>query len=204
VLEVGSREAGGVGEVARQRGITHGEKNDTRPAIRATGIASTSDPEDAKMLEPVSHPAPPDDHLDQVRVDGTAPLIAAATPLGVEHHGRGRSWRDHAGEGEQRSPPGENDGQVMPYGTGRPWPGGLVAAVDADEVGRRAQFFAAATTYGDSLWQSAHHAPHTLTTVGLPCIVASDSGRPSRSFPDRATGLRSATAIWRIAPSPLT
>ena len=65
--------------------------------------------------------------------------------------------------------------------------------------------FAAATTYGDSRWQSAHHEPQTVTTVGLPRMDSRDSGRPSRSWPESATASpRSATWICRIAPSPLT
>ena len=55
---------------------------------------------------------------------------------------------------------------------------------------------AAATTSGASFRQSGHHAPHTVTTVGLPRSVASDTGAPSRFFPERATAApRSATSI---------
>ena len=106
VLEVGAREPGGVGEVARAAaGSRTGEKNETSPATRATGIASTSEPDDGLLLEPVTHPAATCSTIStRVSCDGQRPDDAGRHPaLGVEDHGRRDGvGGDRAGERQQR------------------------------------------------------------------------------------------------------
>src|SRR3954447_850272 len=84
--------------------MTHGEKNETRPAMSATGMASTSDPEDACCWNHSATLRHLTDHLDQGPGRGHGAVDRGGrTALGIEHDsGRHGVRRDHAGEGEQR------------------------------------------------------------------------------------------------------
>ena len=179
--EVGAGQPGGVGEVARQqRDHARARRTTPGPATSATGIASTSEPDGAVLLEPVSHrrvrpsTRPRRASTRVVRRGQLADDAGRDPALGVEHHEARDRVRASACPGRQQRlavRASRTTGRARRSGARSlcAWSVDGVADVDADELrrGRRARS-AAATTSGASARHGVHHEPQTTTTTGLP------------------------------------